>query len=76
MTVAAMAPEVAELRAKPNPTIMAMINVTTTAAITAGSGAHSTSLRPNGALRMVTALRSTEIARTANVYPATAPKPT
>ena len=67
ITVAATAPDWAPDRASPSPTTSATRDVTRTAATMAAKGGHSVLLRPSGASLTVTALRSTEIARMANV---------
>jgi len=62
-------------RVRPNPMMNAATSVTPIAASVATAGCTLTSASPNGASGMIWALRPGEMARTANAYPAMAPKP-
>ena len=67
MTAAEMAPVRAPERVSPNPMMNAATSVTPMAASVATAGCRPTSARPNGASGMIWALRSGEMASTANV---------
>ncbi len=66
MTVAATAPDCAPERTRPSPTITATTMQTTMAMSTARTGPVPASARPNGASGMIVALRSGEMANSAN----------